>query len=357
MTLEKKLQLLAAGIVAVAAAGSIALMMGWSGFHSYAVKRSETVDKDSYSVLGFLRDSVDEPAIAKGDDRMKMNGHDFAMELPRETDFSAITYESDPMARSFTFRVPGILSNYFSDYTIAGKSDGIADMTYAVRDGFGVIEITFDHITEVKHTVSGRYLYFDFLRPQERYGHVVVIDAGHGGSDPGAGERQGAREKDIDLAIMLKLKELFDADKDHDIGVYYTRTDDRNVPLQARVGLANDAGADIFLSIHNNSTASGRMSEISGTEVMYRVSDETGASKALAERVENHLLAALGSADKGLVAGDEIYIIRTSQAPVALAEVGFMTNAAELAALSSDDYQEKAAKAMYDAIIEQLYGQ
>ncbi len=148
----------------------------------------------------------------------------------------------------------------------------------------------------------------------------------------------------------MKLKALFDADTDHNIGVYYTRTRDYNPTLQSRVGLANDSESDLFLSIHLNSTSSGRMSSISGTEVMYRTGDQTGASKAFAKCVQDHLLSALGSSDKGLVAGDEIYIVRTSKCPVALAEVGFMTNEAELANL----YQEKAAKAMYDAILETL---
>ena len=70
---------------------------------------------------------------------------------------------------------------------------------------------------------------------------------------------------------MLKLKEIFD-NSDQNIGVYYTRTDDSNPTFDQRVQLANKSDADLFISIHNNSTRSGRMSGTSGTQVMY---DET----------------------------------------------------------------------------------
>lgn len=355
MILEHKVQLFAAGIVAAVTIGVGGLLMFRSDFHSYAVSRGQARDEKAYSIMGFLRESSEETVIAgRTVERNRMKGHDFAMELPAETDFNGITYETDAMSRTFTFRVPGIESNYFSDYTIAGKSDGITDMQYAAHEGFGTIEISFDKVTEVRHTIDGHYLYFDFVSPHDVYDKVVVLDAGHGGKDPGAGEKQGVMEKDIDLAILLKLKALFDADADHNIGVYCTRTTDTNPTLQSRAALANDSGCDLFLSIHNNSTASGRMSSINGTEVMYRTGDETGSSKAFAACVQNHLLAALGTTDKGLVAGDEIYIIRTSQSPVALAEVGFMTNEEELSNLSDDAYQEKAAEAMYAAILETL---
>lgn len=355
MTLEQKVQMWAFITVAAVTVGAGGLLMFDGGLHSYAVSLGSSRDDEEYSIMGFLRDSDEETVIAgKTVETSHMKGHDFAMELPAETDFSKITYETDPMAKTFTFRVPGIESNYFTDYTIAGKSDGITDMKYGSHEGYGTIEISFEKVTEVEPTVDGRYLYLDFKRPKEVYDKVVVIDAGHGGKDPGAGEKQAVHEKDLTLAILMKLKALFDADKDHNIGVYYTRTRDYNPTLQSRVGLANDSESDLFLSIHLNSTSSGRMSSISGTEVMYRTGDQTGASKAFAKCVQDHLLSALGSSDKGLVAGDEIYIVRTSKCPVALAEVGFMTNEAELANLSSDEYQEKAAKAMYDAILETL---
>lgn len=355
MILEQKLQLAAALVFVSVTLGVGGLLMFRKDFHAAAVSRGNARDEETYSIMGFLRDSSEETVLAgKTVETNRMKGHDFAMELPAETDFAAITYASDPMSRTFSFRVPGIESNYFTDYTMAGKSDGIKDMQYASSDGFGTIEITFNRVTEVRHTIDGHYLYFDFVSPHELYDKVVVLDAGHGGSDPGAGNQQGVMEKDINLAIMLKLKALFDADEKHRIGVYCTRTTDANPSLQERVELANESDCDLFLSVHNNSTSSGRTSSINGTAVMYRTGDETGASKAFAESVQRHLLAVLGSRDKGLIAGDEIYIVRTSKSPVALAEIGFLTNTEELKNLTDEAYQERAAEAMYEAVLETL---
>jgi N-acetylmuramoyl-L-alanine amidase len=179
----------------------------------------------------------------------------------------------------------------------------------------------------------------------------VVIDAGHGGNAPGA-TKQGINEKDIDLAIVLKVKELFDEAGDESVGVYYTRTDDSNPSLEQRVDMANKAGADLFISVHNNSTKSGRMSSINGTAVMYdeeKASEEKG-SMQLAQICLEEMTSALGSTNKGIVKGHEIYIIRTAEMPVALIEVGFMTNQDELNELNDDAYQKEAAQAIYNAI-------
>ena len=87
---------------------------------------------------------------------------------------------------------------------------------------------------------------------------------------------------------------------------------------------------------------------------MYRVSDESGKSKEFAETCLDELLDELGCTSKGIVAGDEIYIIRTSEVPVALAEVGFITNDEELANLNDPDYQKRAAHALYKAVVKTL---
>ena len=154
--------------------------------------------------------------------------------------------------------------------------------------------------------------------------------------------------KDIDLAIVLQLQEIFAA-SDENIGVYFTRTDDSNPTFDQRVQLANKSNADLFISIHNNSTASGRMSGIQGTQVMYSESSE--ASQRFAQICLEEVTSELGSKNKGLVKGDSIYIIRTSEVPVALIEVGFMTNQEELDLLRSEEYQRQAAQGIYDAIM------
>ena len=92
------------------------------------------------------------------------------------------------------------------------------------------------------------------------------------------------------------------------------------------------------------------MSGTKGTQVMY--SETSAESEAFAEICLEEVTSALGSRNKGLVEGNSIYIIRTSEVPVALIEVGFMTNQEELNLLNSTDYQKKAAESVYDAVLD-----
>lgn len=95
------------------------------------------------------------------------------------------------------------------------------------------------------------------------------------------------------------------------------------------------------------------MSNINGTQVMYdeKKADVEHGTKGLAEICLEEVTAMTGSSNKGLVEGNEIYIIRSSEAPVALIEVGFMTNQTELNNLRSKEYQMKVAQGVYNAIM------
>jgi len=324
----------------------VAVFSGVSDLHAVAVNFHEQQESgEAESVLDLLRE---EDQLVDTGDTVTEQGQ-LRIEIPSEISVDSVEIVTDYMTRTVGITIPGISSSYFYDFPMVGSCDNIQDMTYETADTGGYIEITLDGIYELKESIDGRYIYLSFVDPHEVYDYIVVIDAGHGGRAPGA-TKQGVSEKDIDLAIVLALKEILD-NNDLNIGAYYTRTDDSNPSFESRVGLANDLNADLFLSVHNNSTASGRMSSINGTEVMYKVSDETGASKAFAENCLNCLLSSLGSTSKGVVAGDEIYIIRTSEVPVALAEIGFMTNEEELAKLGTAEYQQQAAQGLYDAIV------
>lgn len=92
------------------------------------------------------------------------------------------------------------------------------------------------------------------------------------------------------------------------------------------------------------------MSGTKGTQVMY--SETSAESEAFAEICLEEVTSALGSRNKGLVEGNSIYIIRTSEVPVALIEVGFMTNQEELDLLRTEEYQRQAAEGIYEAILQ-----
>lgn len=352
--MEKKVVIFATIATMVITITMISLFLYFPDFHVLAVSMDEnwyTAVSSGESVLDLMRESSNAAEMTTVEEDVEVE-HELRLELPGYVTSASVSVDNVYIDKTIYISIKGVGSNYIYDYPMMGKSDHIVDVTFSSVDATGIVGITFDKVLEPQMTVDDRYLYFDFLEPHEVYDYVVVVDAGHGGHVPGA-TKQGVSEKNIDLDIVLELKKLFDK-SDENIGVYYTRVEDVNPSFDARVGLANDSGADLFISVHNNSTASGRMSGISGTEVMYKATDETGASKAFASSCLSHLLDELGSKSKGTVVGDEIYIIRMSEVPVALVEVGFMTNQQELDLLTSKDYQKKAAKAMYDAIMETL---
>ena len=307
-----------------------------------AIERKENMD--ALEMLQYNTANVDSQEGISFDQQLRIA-------LPENVTPEDVSIENDYLTQTITIKIPGADEIYLYNYPMIGKSYHIDNLTYESESEYGVIEISLDSVVELQKTSDEHYIYMDFLTPHEVYDKVVVIDAGHGGNAPGA-TKQGINEKDIDLAIVLKVKELFDEAGDESVGVYYTRTDDSNPSLEQRVDMANKAGADLFISVHNNSTKSGRMSSINGTAVMYdeeKASEENG-SMQLAQICLEEMTAALGSTSKGIVKGHEIYIIRTAEMPVALIEVGFMTNQDELNRLNDEAYQKEAAQAIYNAI-------
>ena len=308
---------------------------------AYLPEEQETNEQENMNDLA-LNDSE----IVDEENHMQLR-----VALPNGVSGEQVEWNNDYVTQTLRIVIPHTDDSYFENYPITGSSDHIEGLSYAQGKNEDIIEITTDQVYEIATEYDELYFYLDFIAPQELYEYVVVIDAGHGGNDGGA-EKSGVLEKDIDLAIVLALKELLDASEEN-IKVYYTRTDDSNPSYEKRVGLANKADADLFISVHNNSYK--RSSSIKGTEVMYSESFEGAfTSERLAEICMEELTEALGSRDRGLLEGDSIYIIKNSEVPVALIEVGFMTNKEELRLLNSAEYQEKTAEAIYQAIFRAL---
>ncbi|HEY9773301.1 MAG TPA: N-acetylmuramoyl-L-alanine amidase [Planktothrix sp.] len=166
-------------------------------------------------------------------------------------------------------------------------------------------------------------------------GKVIVLDAGHGGSDPGA-QRADVNEKDLTLAIVNKLKKLLEQ---QGCSVVMTRSDDTFVSLEDRVKITNQVMPDLFLSVHINAMESAN--DIAGIETYY----QTDQSKALADAVHQDLVSGLGAQDRSTRKA-RFYVINHTQVPAILAEVGFISNKDERQKLNTADYQEKIAESL-----------
>ena len=275
------------------------------------------------------------------------------LELPKNSSRDDVTIENNYVTRTIDIQIKGVGADYLIRYPMIGKSDHIEDLNYLWDQNSGTLELSMEHVYELSLDWQEQYLYIDFIAPKDIYDRIVVIDAGHGANMPGA-IVGNVQEKDIDLAIVRELKKLFDDAGDEKLGVYYTRLDDSDPAFADRSGLANDTGANLFVSIHNNSYPASEA--VNGTAVLYDEKKETkgNSSRHLAEILLKKTTDALGTKNMGLVAGNDIYIIRTSEAPAALVEVGFMTNPKELADLTDEKYQKKCARAIYEGILQAL---
>lgn len=175
---------------------------------------------------------------------------------------------------------------------------------------------------------------------------TVVIDAGHGGSDPGTTSFSKRPEKEFTLALALKVQELLL--QEPGIHLVMTRESDVYPTRPERVALANDGNADVFVSIHGNSVPSSP--QTTGTETFYY---KRSSSKELADAIHKHLVEAMGLKDRGVKDGN-FQVIRETRMAAVLLEVGFLSNPSDEEAMFSEEMQYKAAQAIVDGIKEYL---
>ncbi len=211
---------------------------------------------------------------------------------------------------------------------------------------------------------------------------VVILDPGHGGPDPGALAARGVREKDINLAVALRVRKLLRA---RGVEVRMTRADDSFPSLRARAELANRVPNSIFVSLHANAAPDPSSHGVETFVLSDRISDgyrarraasrytvqtQTGApgyhgerrildrmcrdarreSVDLAHAIHNHVVSATGDVDRG-VRQENFHVLRENYfAPAVLVEMGFLTHAATRRRLVTSAYQDGIARAVADGI-------
>ncbi len=211
----------------------------------------------------------------------------------------------------------------------------------------------------------------------------IVIDAGHGGHDSGTLGPDGIEEKDVVLDVALRLGKLL-----HDrLGaeVVYTRADDTFVPLETRTAIANKAQADLFISVHANSSgdsdargvevyylnftsdpeamsvasrenavSSQRVNQLSDLVKKIALKDKIDESRELAADVDQSLYGGLkrgngGLKDRGVKKAPFVVLIGANM-PSILAEISFVTNPTDAVKLSQPEYRERVAESLYGGV-------
>ncbi|MBQ8003222.1 MAG: N-acetylmuramoyl-L-alanine amidase [Clostridia bacterium] len=181
---------------------------------------------------------------------------------------------------------------------------------------------------------------------------IVVVDAGHGGTDPGATYPPGVddpqvKEKDITLDIALKIQENLEK---AGIEVIMTRDKDTYPTLKERVEIANNSNADLFVSVHIN--AMDNKDEIDGAQVYYHESSTEG--KRLASIVYRNIIDYTNLTERGVQNGSSFYVLKHTKMPAILTEGGFITNEKDRNYLMTEKGRQAMADAISDGVLEAL---
>jgi len=189
-------------------------------------------------------------------------------------------------------------------------------------------------------------------------GRVIIIDAGHGGEDPGAVGKGGGLEKDINLSLSLELGGML---TERGYTVVYTRTEDRMLyspdenikgmrklsDLKNRVNLAKQYADCLFVSIHMNAFGD---SAYSGAQVYY--TDSNTESRRLADCIRSCIIEQVQpSNNRAIKAGKGLYLLEKNSATAVIVECGFMSNEEELSRLLEKEYQKQLSFAIVCGII------
>ena len=189
----------------------------------------------------------------------------------------------------------------------------------------------------------------------EKSDGIVVLDAGHGGTDSGKVGINGVKEKDINLTITNSVKKILEKEN---IQVIMTRETDEQLAqskvedLKYRVSLMNEKKPSLAVSIHQNSY---HEENVFGAQVFYYKTSTEGEKAAAV--IQEALQEVNPENTKKIKANDTYYLLKKTEVPTVIVECGFLSNYAEAEKLVSEDYQKKVAEAVTKGILQYLKDQ
>lgn len=188
----------------------------------------------------------------------------------------------------------------------------------------------------------------------------VVIDAGHGGDDPGKVGINGALEKDVNLQIALLVKKYLEANdiqvvmtRETEAGLYDADASNKKVQdMKRRIALIDETAPAVTVSIHQNSYPE---EYVHGAQVFYYNGSKEG--QQLAEMIQSELVEKVDPENKRQVkANDSYYLLKKTGIPIVIVECGFLSNSNEAEKLCTEEYQERVAWAVHLGILQYLNG-
>lgn len=276
----------------------------------------------------------------------------FIIPLPEEVTYDQLSDTDNYENLSFSIFIPGNHAAFLQKQKVQNPYGVLKSYTVTYDSDKKQTKLTFKtkKIQGYSYEIQQSHLLVTIADPETIYDKIVVLDAGHGGIDPGA-IKNNVQEKQINFAVINQYaKEYFDKS---DIKVYYTRTTDTKIDLYERAAFADKVGADLFISFHVNAHNS---SSVNGTSVYYSTANNTVtntglSSSILAKKVLNNMLAEWGTKNMGVLTNNFV-VVHYNTVPAILVECAFLTNASDFKKITNTNYQKKAAKAIFEAVEE-----
>lgn len=285
---------------------------------------------------------------SESSDSVIVSGAAISFTLPSEVTSADIKHVDYYYKNQFGVIISGDYVSYFENNPIVVSGSTISDYTITLTSA-GKTRLLFNttKLQGYKLHVQEGIVWIEVGNPKDIFENIVVLDCGHGGSDPGA-TAGGYQEKNITYSILYTYaKSYFDSDTSN-VKAYWSRYDDTFVSLSDRAAFASKVGADLFISLHMNSATN---TAATGTEVYYSINNNKTqsnglTSKIMASEFQSELANVMNTTSRGVKTANYTVIYKNT-VPAVLIELGFISNSSDRSKLVDSSYQQAAAESIY----------
>ncbi len=280
-----------------------------------------------------------------------VTNYSLSIPKPSGTTISDVTNEDLYASKKFKVMIKGDHVAHFQKNPVVINDNSVKGVEVTKSGNNTVLTISTASLRGYKIYEQGSNFVVTMGSPKSVYKSIVVLDAGHGGHDPGA-QNKGTNEKDLNFKIIYTLMKQYFSQNAPDIKVYWTRTSDTFITLANRAAFAKSVEADAFISLHMNSASN---ASANGTEVYYSTSNNSSGfggitSQKMATLFKNKLIADLGTKNRGVKTA-AYYVLKHNTVPSILIELGFISGNSDYAKLTNAAFQQNAAKSIYNGIV------
>ncbi|MCR4590967.1 MAG: N-acetylmuramoyl-L-alanine amidase [Lachnospiraceae bacterium] len=254
--------------------------------------------------------------------------------LPEGMDEKNVSVVNDIYNKNVVVRISGADEDFYKQNFFSGDMTGIDDVRYGYSDGASLVELKTDRMSVPITEFAKGSLFIKVADLHSVYDRVVVIDAGHGGNDPGS-VVYGIEEKNITAGVAEKLFSDINTEKGG-TAVYMSVPDGSETSDEDRAAFVDAIDADLLISLHTGADPDSRVTNGVGINTTPELEND-------AEELCNAISAACGQENLGASEEAVPGITELTEKPYLRVRLGYITNRYEAEKMNSDDYQEKAA--------------